>query len=401
MAVLLRVLALAAALLAQDPSFESADFGIRLKLPAGWNVDAARDARAVLKLNLPGEFPVRPELVVYEVPLPEAVTLSQYKEPYRQLLQRSFKDVRLEDDRAVTAGGKTGFRFVLRLKDAGDVDMVLVKSLFEISPRRFLAVDATYPKSAEEKVGGAHEALMKSLEFIPRRPAPDVAEGVKQWAALRAKLPPAAVEAGEELEVLYGDKVIGTYTYSFKPGARGAQKGLETRIATRLDLGADGRIETETVGFLADDGSLQVAELTELKVGKDKRTQDYTARSVLAGRALKVERRINGEHQVFESELPENSVLAELVEPLQFRLLEFPKGQVAVPVIGAFDADPAHHVVAQGGLNQMKSGDSTVDVYVVFAVRDNGPQMTYWYDKDRRLIRITTQGQSLVIRRKK
>ena len=51
--------------------------------------------------------------------------------------------------------------------------------------------------------------------------------------------------------------------------------GLELDGDYRLDLGADGRLESNVNGFISNDLKLQTLELMEVKVGKDKRVQNF------------------------------------------------------------------------------------------------------------------------------
>ena len=139
-------LAIAAGVRAQDSNFESGDYGIRLTIPPGWSINATRQPRVILKLNHGGDAAVKPELLVYEAPFSEPITLGQYREQLRHFIQRAYKDPVMLDDRAAKAGERAGFILAVASKGQNDAELVSFKGIFEISPRRMLGVDGVFPK---------------------------------------------------------------------------------------------------------------------------------------------------------------------------------------------------------------------------------------------------------------
>ena len=77
-----------ASLVPQDSKFESSDFGVRLNIPSGWNIDATRQSRVILKLRQQSQTVPAPELLVYEAMMSAPITLGQYREQLRHFLQR-------------------------------------------------------------------------------------------------------------------------------------------------------------------------------------------------------------------------------------------------------------------------------------------------------------------------
>jgi hypothetical protein len=404
----MRLLPLAAAALAlplpaQDSPFESSDFGVRLKIPAGWTIDATRQARVILKLTLSGDGPVKPELLVYEAALAEPVTPAQYKEQLRHFLQRAYKEPRMVEDRAVTAGGRSGFVLGVASKGAGDVDVVSLKGLIEISPKRMLGVDGVFPRGREEALGKVYDALLASVEFIPRKSPIGTEDGLRQLAQAVEKIfkTPAPPEGPTELGVFAGDKRIGTYTITLKPGTRGAAAGWELESAFRVDLGEEGRSESHVTGFLSHDLATQAAEVAESKVGKDKRAQNFSASVNLAGGEVRSVRRINGERVETRFKVPERAILGELEEALKVRLLELGKGLVSVPVVSAFENEPGYLRIELAGPQKKPVGGAEAEVHVLLVQREDGSVVTDWHDKDRRPAQISYSNTSLLLRRAK
>jgi hypothetical protein len=398
-AVLAAWLATAAAIRAQDLPFESSEYGVRLKIPAGWNVDATRQPQVILKLNHSGDHLFKPELQVYEVRLGEPTTIGQHKEVVRQYIQRAYREPKILEERAGSAGGRAGFLLVVASKTINEAEAVSWKLLVEVSPRRLLGVDGVFPKGKEEELGKAFDRLVGSIDFIPRRSAPaDLMLKAMGEAAKKLAAAETPAEREDELGIYVGDRQVGTYKVRFRPAARGAAKGLEVETWTSLDLGEE-KVETRIAGFLSNDMSLQAVELEESKLGKDKRMQYFAARSTLDKGEISVERRINGERSSLKFKAPERFLFAELGETLQYRLLRLEKTTVATSTLSAFENDFGSIAIEVGGKHKMKTGQELVDIYVAFLRREDGTLVTYWYDSNFGLNRLGASGQALVIKK--
>jgi hypothetical protein len=384
---------------AQDSDFESADYGIKLKIPKGWSIDATRQARVILKLNLPGDGAVKPELLIHDAPFPDPITLGQYKEQLRHYLQRAYKEPWMLDDRAVKVGGRDGFVLSLSSRSTTDAELVSCKGLVMISPRHFLGVDGVFPKAQQEALLKVYETLLSTIEFIPRRQPVGAEDGLKKLEEALGKLSePWTPPSGDDISIFLGDKEIGTQTIVLK--ARGSE-GVDLDMFTRIDLGDDGRSEARVTGYLSNDLATQSVQVAEIRVGKDKRVQSFTASATLSGGEVRADGRINGEKMAWSSKVPARAVFSEFMDLLQRRLLAAGKGLVMVPTVQAFDHDPMVLKVELGGAHKMRADDQTVDVQVVYQAREDGALVTYWYDMDRRLTRITSSAQGPVFKRKK
>lgn len=394
--------AAAAPAAAQDSDFESADYGVKLKIPKGWNIDATRQARVILKLNLPGEGAVKPELIVHDAPFADPLTLGQYKEVLRHTVQRLYREPWMLEDREVKVGDRTGFVLGIQSKATNDSEIVSLKGMVAISPRRFLGVDGIFPKAQADGLAKVYEALLASIEFIPRRQPIGAEDGLKKLEETLAKLKePWVPPATDEISIFLGDKEIGSQTISFKAASRDGVEGIEADLFTRIDLGEEGRSEARVKGFLSNDLSRQSVELSELRAGKDKRVQSFTASASISGGEAQVSGRINGEKMSTSFKPPAKAVFSELMDLLQRRLMAGGKGFVMVPTIQAFDHTPVYLKVELGGSHKMRVDDQTVDVQVVYQAREDGALVTYWYDGDKKLSRITSSAQGPVFKRKK
>jgi hypothetical protein len=387
---------------AQDSDFESADFGIKLKIPKGWNIDATRQAGVILKLNLPAESGVKPELLIYQAGFSDPMTPGQYKEQLRHFLQRAYKEPWMVEDRPAKAGGRDGFILGLQSRATNDSEILSYKGLFPISPRRFLGVDGVFPKGQEEALQKVYEGLLATIEFIPKRRPVGTDDGLKQLdEALKKLTEPFVPPAAEEIGIFLGEKEVGSQTMAWKAATREGVAGIELDLFTKVDLGDDGRSEARVKGFLSNDLLTQSVILSEIRAGKDKRVQSFTAAASLWGGEVRVDGRINGEKSVSVFRAPDKAVFSELMDLLQRRLLAIGKGFVVVPTVQAFDHDPVILKVELGGSHKMKVDDQMLDVNVVYQAREDGSLVTYWYDTERRLSRITSSTQGPVFKRKK
>lgn len=386
----------------QDSNFESADYGVRLKIPAGWDIDATRQQRVILKLNQAVDALVKPELLVYEAPFAEPITVAQYKEQLRHFVQRAFKEPWMRDDRPATAAGKQGFILEVESKGTGDADLVSIKGVFQVSPRRMIGIDGVFPRAQAEALAKVYEAFLATVEFIPRKTPAGAEEGLRSFeqAFPKLALPSALTKPeAEELGIFMGDKRVGTYTVGLKPAVRGTSEGLEVQAYTKIELGEDGRVETRINGFLSNDLAHQTVELAESKVGKEKRAQNFTSLVTLSNGEVRCDRRINGEKSEARFSVPPRSVLSELAEALLARLTGPEKGVFSVRSVGAFENEPGIIKIEVTGAHKMKTGEDTRDVTVSFLQREDGSLLTYWHDTDRRTMRVTLGNQSLVIKR--
>jgi len=205
----------------------------------------------------------------------------------------------------------------------------------------------------------------------------------------------------EEISIFMGEKEIGSQTMAWKAGAQGGAAGIELDMFTKIDLGDDGRSEARVKGFLSNDLATQSVAVSEIRVGKDKRVQSFTASASLSGGEVAVDARINGEKMASKFKAPARAVFSELMDLLQRRLTASGKGFVMVPTVQAFDHDPVVLKVELGGPHKMRVDDQTIEVQVVYQAREDGALVTYWYDGERRLSRITSSSQGPVFKRKK
>ncbi|HEY3226260.1 MAG TPA: hypothetical protein VGK61_04595 [Planctomycetota bacterium] len=389
----------------QDGKFESPDYGIRLKIPAGWTVDSTKLVQVVLKLALPGDKPFRSELIIRELPFPEEhITIGQYREQIRQLIQRTYRDPRILEDRDAKVGGRPGFVLVTASRTTSDADAMSYRCLVELSPSRLLWVEAIVPREGAGAAAKTFDALLGSIEFFPRQAPAGTEEGLKKFAEAAAKLPvtEAKFEGKVDMEYALGDNKVGSYQQELKAGTREGAAGIEVKTVDVIDLGTKGRLEKRTTAFLSDDLARQWGDVEIVHKGPEGRTQYFTATVKVEGTAATIERRINGEKSSTEIKVPERTVLLELLEALQVRLLASPaKGVVSVPVLPAFDNEAGHVAIELRGKHEMKADAGLVDVHIVVVQREDGTLINYWYDADRRMIRRTVGGQSIVLQTRK
>lgn len=391
--------ALGAGATSQESNFESADYGVRLAIPAGWTIDATRQARVILKLTQAEGS----SLLVYEVAFTDPVTPVQYKEQLRHFLQRGLKEPRMLDDRGLKAGGRGGFCLEIASRGTDEREVVALKGVVGLSPRRMIAVDAEFPRARLGAVRPAYDALLASLQFFPRRLPFGADDGLKRFEETVKKLSTAASPpAGpDELGIFVGDKRVGVHTFRMAPAVRLPAKGVEVEALTLIDLGDEGKAETTVRGFLSDDLAVQEAEVTEVKTSKEKRVQNFWARVTLSGGELRMERRINGERWDVKFPAPSCGVLADLQGALQARLLDTPQALWTVAMVAAFDDEPSYLKIERGGAQKFSIEGAEIDTRVTRIQRPDGTVITYLHDAKRSLVSVTQSNQAVVMRRLK
>ena len=389
----------------QDGAFESPAFGVRLKIPAGWTVESST-APEILKLSLPGKHAVPPEIAVHNLAfVEEHITAGQYREQIRQFIQRTYRDPRILDDRSVTVGGRPGFVFTTASKAKGDAPAISFKGIVEISPSRLLSIEYVSPREQEEAARKTLDALLASIEFFPRKTPDGTEEGLKKFADSLSKLPAteAGLERKMELDYELGARKIGSYDQVMKAGTRDGTAGIEVTTVDIIDLGTDGRMEKRTTAFLSDDLSKQRANVEIVHRSKEQRVQYFTASVALDGTEAAIERRLNGEKSSVKVKVPERTVLMELLETVAYRLIPAGKSPtMSVPVLPAFDNEAGHVKVEHMGESEMKApGSGLVKVNILVVAREDGALISYWYDADRKVMRRSVGGQSVVLQARK
>jgi hypothetical protein len=388
----------------QGEPFESADYGIRLNIPPGWTIDASREPRIILRLKRAGDFPVKPELLIFEVRPPEPVTLSQHKESVRQFIQRAYREPRILDDRPISISGKPGFLFTLTSRGTNEVTALLYRGVVQLSAYRLIAVDGIFPQAQADTLSRAYEDLLARIQFLPRRIPTGAEEGLKALADLAPKLKPwAAADARlDEMEIVANEKVVGTYTLSMNAGKRGAVTGVTLESTYTVDLGEQqGKVETRVFGFLSDDLAVQSVTFEEVKTDKERRTQSFSATAALAGGEVVSAHTINGEKNSVKIKTPDRTIFYELLPALQVRLLSHPKSTLFVPVVSAFENEVGHSKLETSGSIKIKEADREFDGQASALLRDDGALMTSIFDAKRTLLRVSVSGQPFVLRRKK
>lgn len=389
---------------AQDGAFESPEFGLRLKLPAGWTVGSAAKPE-ILKLSLPGEHAFRPEILLHNLAFTEQhITLGQYREQFRQYIQIQLPDPRILDDRSLTVGGKPAILFTATYK-RGEEPAVYLKGLVELSPSRLLSFECVAPRALEESVRKTGDELLASIEFFPRATPDGTADGLKRFGDALAKLAPTdpAHEKKLDLEYGVGERNVGSYAQAIKAAARDGAAGLEVSTVDVIDLGAEGRLEKRSKVFLADDLSKQAADIEIVHRSKERRVQYFTASLSLDGVDVAIERRINGERSSLKLKVPERTILWEGLEAFQFRLIPAGKGPVfSLPVLAAFENEVSHLKIEHRGEYEMKApAGGLTKVTEIAVAREDGVIITYWYDPDRKLIRRSVGGGNVILQAKK
>ena len=387
---------------AQEVPFESPEFGLRLKIPAGWSVGTA-DGATILKLSRAGQRPFAAEIVVQNLNfIEEHITVGQYREQFRQFIQRQYADPRILDDKASVVGGKPCHAFTWAWK-AKDGPAVNARAFVEISPMRLVSVELGAPKEMED-AAKTWDALLASIEFFPRKAPDGTEERLKLFAEAAGKWP--ATEAGfarkTELDYALGDQNVGSYSQQMKAATRDGATGIELTTADVIDLGPNGRLERRSSVFVSDDLAKQRADVEVVHRSKERRVQYFTSSVALDGTDVTAERRLNGEKTSAKLKVPERTVISDALEAVEFRLLAGGKApMMSIPVLEAFDNDVQYARVEHTGEYEMKApAGGLAKVQVLVVARDTGI-VTYWFDPAKKIIRRSVAGGNVVLQERK
>ena len=382
--------------------YENADAGFRVKVPSGWTLDATRRRNVILTVTAPGDEKIRPQLQIYQIRLGQPVTISQYKEQVRHLLQRAFVDPRMLDDRDVEAGGRPAF--VLVLASVLDKSVVVShKGVVELNPMRMLGIDGIFPHDRAGELAATYNRFLESLETFPPRAPIGIEDRLETFRKGFAGAT-AAADIGhrkDDLEIIAGEKRIGEYLLELTPAERGGTPGMEIKSVYKIEVDGPQRVESHVSGFLSDDLKTQSVNVREVRVGTDKRTQNFEASVALTDGKVTAVRRINGEGSTHSFELrTDRVVLSDLIRALQARVAGAMKGSVAVPTVSAFDSQLSYSRFELKGKSRVQDEGESFDVLVTQVTGADGTIQYTWHDPNGGLRRITHSGRALVFKRK-
>lgn len=383
--------------------FESANHGVRLKIPAGWTVDSTPQANLLLRINKGGAFPFPPAIIAQEMRLSEPATPGQLKEKLRTAYQSVLIEARILEEEPVKIAGQSGFSFTIQTRTPKGDPVMAVRTVIGDGPSRYVSVDADLPKAAYGRLRDEYDRLLGSLEFFPRRQPPGVAEEAAQWQELLPKLAgeplPAAAKPGFKDEMVIEVKApdgtmrqVGAYSFAVRPETQEATDGLSITISYKIDLGESGKQEVSTQGWLSRDFKRQRVLSEEARTGSDKRSTYFSADGSLENGQARATRRINGEKSVWSGPVDPATVLEDLVEGLQWRLATLGKRSVAVPVLSLYDPQPRPWRFEVSGEQSVQDGDRQIDVHVLGLQRHDGQRFFFWYDKQQRLVQRRATG---------
>ena len=338
-------------------------------------------------------------MLVYEIRLRDPVTLGQYMEQLRHYVQTNYREPRIDNVRPVTVRGRSGVIMDLTAKNETGQETQTLKGIFEISPKRLVAVDGVFPGSNGVD---AYEELVTQMRFPAPKPRPELRKGLKAFDGVAKKLSglPIEGEQSDDLDILSGNKKVGGHRVKVGSGSRFGLGGTEIESITEMDLGDQGRLVIKTSGFLSHDLSRQELELERIRYAKDGRTLNFEARLQLKNGEVRADRRINGERSESSFSVPPRTILGELAEALQGRIANLDRELITVPVLSAFENQLSYLRIEVAGLHRMrpKLDAPLQDVYVLYLLRDDGALLTYWYGPKGSLLRVTEAGKPLVYR---
>jgi hypothetical protein len=383
------------ALLAQEGApFESPALGVRLRIPPAWNIDTTPRTNQLLRINKGGAgFAFPPVISAQDLSLTEPIPRGQLKEKLCAAFQSGLAEARIqEEEELAKIGGQSAFAFRILTKTPLGEEVVALRTVIGDGPVRYVSVDADFPKASYAPLRADYDALLRSLELFPRRPPDWAAEAAPGWAETLKKLaaeppPPAAAGKGVKEELVLTasqegkERRIGRYSLSVRQEARDGADGLAFEFVHEYDLGASGKQEARTVGWVSRDLSRQEVAAEEFRLGEDKRAVYFTARGSLAAGRLSVERRINGEAARQELAAAPGTVIEDVLELLQWRLSRSGERRVAVPALSLYDpAQPRPWLVQVGGPQKVKDGAEDLSIEAgVALMRQDGQRFAYWY----------------------
>ena len=387
--------------------FKSTKHGLKLQIPKGWSIGTTPEGNVLLRIEREGKHAFPPVIIIREIRVGTPTTPAQLKEQLRVAYRKAFKDARILSDDPVSAGGRSGFSFVVRTKGPGDADATAIRSTIGEGPVQYLAIDADLPQADLEPLKREYDTLLGSLRFFAR-PMPAWVKGdAPAWKEAIIQMAAATPEGDptqwlrEEMGINVGKDEIGTLTLAMRSATEDGVSGYEVESNYKVDLGNDGRQEVNMKGWFSRDLTTQRVYVEEAKTGKDRESVYYWARGRLEKGRVNITRRINGERSSWSGAAEESALFDELMEILQWQLVRLGKKRMAVPVVSLYDPQPRFWRVQMHGRHDAKSSGKALEVLLTTVLRNDGRIFTFWYGLDHRLLQRSCAGSPLVKRLKK
>jgi hypothetical protein len=368
-------------LIQTEKSFESAEYGVQFKFPASWTVDAGRQTGTILKLKREGA-----EIVVSQVRLSESFTFGQYREKFREHIQRTYAEARILEERSTETSGSPGTVFLVR--SSGPSPMMTHRGVWMRSPQRVLTIEGSSNPDRFEDTREVFDRLIATLRLVSG-PIPEPGGNAAAW-----KPEPLKIDSTSALEIASGGNVIGEYRLRVSSAVREGVSGYEFDRSHDADFGEEGKESYTCRGFVSADLSFQTAERTYFRITGDRRCVYYEARARLVGGELEIRRKINGELSDAKLRPVKGSILLDALDACHAHLLSMGKGDSRIPTINLFDPQPAPTLLRC--LGRMKVEGEEVEVVESSSEERS---LIFWY-REGRILRITGMAPSIVVRPK-
>lgn len=371
-------------------TFVDDEFGVRLKYPSTWQTEKTEGDAMLARFMTDGEK-FRPEIVLINGRMKNPTPVEEYKAQIKKMIQENemYKDAKIGEPRDISASGRKGCQIDIELKTKQGLDLVIIKSGLSLGLRRYLIVDAAIPKERIGDLRKVYDQIIASIEFFAGREPEEISKRFAAFDEIRAKLTPMKIDRREELEILLADtatsdKTLGSYAFSFKSGQVDGRDGTIVETSIKLEIDKGGKSTIQSKSFVSNDLTYQKVEIHEMSETPEKRTFEYKSTSTLNKTQVASERIINGTKTNAQFQVPEGTVFSDLVEWLQWRLLEYPMIDVHVRVLSVYD-EHTEYVQIEGAPSGSKRAD---EAYNVVLTKPDKTILMYYYSQDRTIHRL-------------
>lgn len=371
-------------------TFVDDEFGIRIKYPSTWTSERIEGDAMIARLITDGKD-FRPEIVLINGRMKNPTPVEEYKAQIKKMIQENdlYKEAKVGDPRDVSASGRKGCQIDIEMKTKQGLELVIIKTGLSLGLRRYLIVDAAIPKDRIGELRKVYDQLISSIEFFTGREPEEISKKFSAFDELRPRITPVKVDRREELDILLvetatSDKTLGSYAFSFKNGQVDGREGYVVETSIKLEIDKGGKSHIQSKSFVSSDLSYQKVEIHEISETPEKKTFEYTSIATLNKTRVVAERTINGAKSTAEFQVPEGTMFSDLIEWLQWRMLEYPMVDVHVRVLSVYD-EHTEYVQIEGAPSGSRRAD---EAYNVMLTKPDKTTLSYIYGRDGTITRL-------------
>jgi hypothetical protein len=356
--------------------------------PSGW-IRHVGAGPTLVKYTQPGDLKLPAELLVTHLHSSNPTPLLGFRTQAKDNIKEKYPGSKVLEEKELKVAGREAFRIVFSHND-----FILFKTVVHRTNLEYYLLDAVYPPDQAEKIRPVVESSIATFEInpLPMSAEERASDGRTMAVIKAAKMDPALL--GERwFSIHLQSKKVGHMR--FKMTESEGMYAFETEV--RNDFG-EGNTDTTIVrGSYSPDGRVQKVETEETKVNP-KQKWVFRANAGLQGGQAKISRDINGIKEERSFAVEEGVLLSDIAECMRSTLVGAGRGTYLLKSLSAYSEEWNIEIIDVGGPETLDVDGRSTNCVLVQAYIDRRKNMTYYYSRERTVLRVGGPKEQFSIR---